>query len=175
MTTIAFREGVLAADTLVSNRGTNLGSVEKIYQRADGHMSAGSGGFSFTQKFIAWFLNGEIGDAPLPKLEGENDEGHGYIFRPSGEILTFESGGMNCIRADYWAAGSGRDIALGALWTGASAGDAVKAAITHDTCTGGDVTVLSFEGFMPVASQDDLDIEPAPRNPPLRQRLGLDA
>lgn len=146
MTTIAYRDGVLAADTQVNNDGVRVGTVQKVHRRADGHMAAGSGDFSYTQRFIAWFLAGEQGDPPLPCRDGDQrDEGQGFIFRPSGEIVCFEGSGPNTLTAPYWAQGSGRDFALGAMAHGAAAEEAVRAAMRHDVWTGGEITVLRRE------------------------------
>ncbi|MFA5567960.1 MAG: hypothetical protein WC972_04855 [Trueperaceae bacterium] len=143
MTTIAYRDGVLAADTQVNNGSARVGTVQKVHRRADGHMAAGTGDFSYTQRFIAWFLGGEAGEPPLPKRGDDgNDEGQGFIFRPDGRIVCFEGTGPNELTAPYWAQGSGRNFALGAMAHGASAEEAVQAAMRHDVWTGGEITVI---------------------------------
>lgn len=146
MTTIAYRGGVLAADTQVNNDGARIGTVQKVHRRDDGHLAAGSGDFSYTQRFIAWFLAGEDGEPPLPtRGDDGRDEGQGFIFRPNGQVVSLEGSGSNTMAAPYWAQGSGRELALGAMAHGASAEEAVRAAIAHDVHSGGEITVLRRE------------------------------
>jgi len=46
------------------------------------------------------------------------------------------------VRAPFYALGSGYQVAMGAMEFGATAEEAVRAAIKWDTGSGGDVTVL---------------------------------
>ena len=48
-------------------------------------------------------------------------------------------------RGPYFAMGSGRDFALGAMAAGASAEEAVRAAIAHDVYSGGEVVTLRIQ------------------------------
>lgn len=73
----------------------------------------------------------------------------GIVFHRDGRIELHEVGGAFTLTASYYAVGSGRDQALGAMHAGASADDAVRAAIAHDVWTSGDVDVLTFAGDAP--------------------------
>lgn len=65
------------------------------------------------------------------------------IIFPDGRIRSFEGGGfVDREPSAFWAEGSGRDIAIGAMAMGATAGRAVQVASTFDAYTGGTITVL---------------------------------
>jgi hypothetical protein len=141
VTTIAYRDGVLAADTAMCLSGTMVGQMVKIVRRDDGDMAGTSGNADFASKFQDWFMGGENGESPKP-TESERHMDRGVIFRKAGPIEVFEPGGMFKISADYYAFGSGMDYAIGAMFAGAEATVAVEAAIEHDPHSGGTVTVL---------------------------------
>lgn len=142
MTTIAYRDGILAADTALSRGGTHMVAVTKIVRRADGDMAAVAGIASLIGPFFEWFLGGEDGDPPTVPDE-DNSCPTGMIFRAAGHVEVYEAGGWYRMNPNpYMAIGSGRDVALGAMHAGARPQEAVEAAIVHDHGTGGDVTVL---------------------------------
>lgn len=78
-----------------------------------------------------------------PAMKADDDHAHGYVFMPDDTIVWFHSQGVTHIRAPFWAAGSGDCFARGAMEMGATAEQAVAAAIKWDTGSGGPVTVLS--------------------------------
>jgi 20S proteasome alpha/beta subunit len=143
MTTIAYRWGIIAADTRAMVAGSITGSVVKVVKRDDGALAGAAGGAAYCGPFLRWFLDGEQGDPPEAK-EGEHSYDRGLIFRcdPDGNIDIFEPPGKFTLQAEYYAAGSGMDMALGAMWAGKGPEDAVRAAIAHDPNSGGEITVL---------------------------------
>ena len=140
MTTIAYRDGVLAADTRVSTGGIMDCEIIKIARNSDGDLAGASGDAGFSAEFLRWFLGGEKQNTPVPKKE--NNPYEGLIFRSSGEINVFDEGGVCQVTAPYYASGSGVCIALGAMAYGADAEQAVRMAMKHDVSTGGEITVL---------------------------------
>lgn len=144
VTTIAYRNGVLAADTAMCQGGVMMGSVQKIARRDDGDMCGSAGDASYNAAFTAWFLLGENGIPPEAKSE-ENAFDRGVIFRKSGQIDVFEPRGRFQASAPYFAFGSGKEPALGAMFAGADAETAVRAAIEFDPHTGGNVTVFKHD------------------------------
>ena len=83
---------------------------------------------------------------PPPKaVRDDNNFDRGVIFRKTGVIEIYEPDGMFKMTAPYYALGSGRPEALGAMHHGATAEEAVQAAIAHDANTGGEVTVLRHD------------------------------
>jgi 20S proteasome alpha/beta subunit len=141
MTVIAYRDGLLAADTGASRGNTVAGRVVKICHAANGALAAAAGGAGFNGRFLRWASQGEAWPCPEAKT---SDECHdtGIIFRPDGAIELYEPGGMFVLTAPYFAIGSGRDQALGAMFVGADAEAAVRAAIAHDVWTNGDVVSI---------------------------------
>lgn len=141
MTTIAYRDGVLAADTLVTSGDIRCGSEVKI--RALGPLLYGScGSCGLTDKVEAWMRGGMKGDRPPLRVPDGSATGAVFVFMPDHTVLWMHEDGDTVIRAPYWAAGSGEMYALGAMALGATAPEAVKAAIVHDVGSGGPITVI---------------------------------
>lgn len=145
VTTIAYRDGVLAADTAMCQGGVMIGTIVKIVRRDDGDMAAAAGDAAYNAAFNAWFMAGENGSPPEAKSEDIFLD-RGMIFRKSGQIEVFEPRGKFACQAPYIAVGSGRESALGAMFAGADAETAIKAAIQLDPHTGGEITVLRHDG-----------------------------
>lgn len=137
MTTIAYRDGVLAADTLHTWNGTR-DLIEAKAWRIGRVLAAASGPTSLIVKFRDWVKAGMSGDSPFHGPEGN---GNGLVVSSAG-VVCFDRHGAWPVRKDYYTLGSGSDLATGALAMGADAEKAVRVAIEFDTATGGDVTVL---------------------------------
>lgn len=135
MTTIAFKNGVLAADTLVSGNGVRVGYVTKI-RKIGPVLAAAAGTMSFVQAFLDWFSSGT--DDEPPETSGESE---GLLFY-DGRVLTWNDG-WDLLVAPFFAIGSGKYQALGAMAAGASAEDAVCAAILTDCYSGGSIDILT--------------------------------
>ncbi len=142
MTTVAFKDGQLAADTLANSNGNRICHVTKIYER-NGVLIAGSGSLAQCQRFWDWARTGMKGEPPA------HDEEHGYegALIWDDHILLFTPIGI--IRrptAPFWATGSGWELAMGAMAAGATAREAVEIAAEVDLHTGytaeGGITVL---------------------------------
>lgn len=137
MTTIAYRDGVLAADTLVStNSGWRDGSMSKVVRRGR-LLAAACGNTGCMQVFLDWVRAGCR--AEPPRMD-ENTEG--AIFMPDGLIIVFEQPGATPIRTPFYAMGSGARFAIGAMEAGAGAVEAVAIACRRDTASGGRVQKL---------------------------------
>lgn len=145
MTTIAYRDGILAADTGETAGNSRLGRAVKIVRRADGALAAAAGNAVYAYAFKEWFRRGGEGQPPEAKSEN-NTFDRGVIFHADGRIEVFEPGGKFFTAAPYYALGSGRPEALGAMFAGASAIQAIKAAMVHDSDTFGDIAALSHDG-----------------------------
>lgn len=139
MTTIAYRDGILATDRLITSGGERCGAYTK--GRNIGRlMYASAGSCGLTEAVGEWLRAGARGEPP--RLKDGDREGSVYVFLPDHTIVWFHCDGVTPIRAPYWAAGSGGPYALGAMAAGASAKDAVIAAIKHDTGSGEGVETL---------------------------------
>lgn len=139
MTTIAYRDGVLAADTMYCRGDSSIVGVVKIAIGADGRKGGACGSATFLSAWLAW-INGEASRPEAAKDADSCDAG--LIIWPGGRIEIFEPGGSFSVTSEYFAMGSGRPEALGAMHAGADPEAAVKAAIAHDCHTGGEVTVI---------------------------------
>lgn len=138
MTTIAYKDGVLAADTQVTENGDWIcGHMLKIWRLPDHRLFGGSGSAVDVEAVLAWLTDG--GDKPEV---GENFTG--LIISPQGGVTCIENKHLRTLNmeAPYYAIGSGKSVAWGAMFAGADAETAVRAAIKHDTTTGGTVAVL---------------------------------
>ncbi len=144
MTVWAYRSGILAADSLVTWNTHRDGYITKI--RKHGPLLASvAGGNAAALRFLDWFVAG-MPDGKQPDMGDRQKNGPqtaaGHIFMPDGLIVTLDPDGWTHLRTDFYAGGSGCDYAYGAMAIGASAAEAVRAAIRFDTGCGGDVTVL---------------------------------
>lgn len=139
MTTIAYRGGILAADSLTTCNGLRDGYRQKIF-RVGRVLVGGSGSSAVCLKFRDWVANGMKGDSPFSGAEG----GNGLVVSEAG-VVCWSSSGPITVYAPFYSLGSGYEIALGAMDQGASAEEAVRAAIRWDTCSGGNVNVLRLK------------------------------
>lgn len=78
------------------------------------------------------------------------DHAQGWVFMPEAIVLMFDELGWSYRRlrpeAPYYAMGSGTDYCYGAMSIGASAEEAVRAALIHETCSGGPIVTLRHFG-----------------------------
>jgi hypothetical protein len=95
-----------------------------------------------SEHLIAW-LKETGGDGHQPKISHIS----AIIIKPNGRVFMFENGAPQLMAAGgrYHAVGSGANLALGAMFAGADACTAVRAAIYHDTNTGGRVMTLKVD------------------------------
>ncbi len=144
MTTIAYRDGILAADTQMTLNNCVDGTQIKIVRRGL-VMAAASGTAAMCQQFRDWFIMGMDGDPP-PAQHSQNPDWNywGLLFH-GATILCWQAPGWVRIVAPYFAMGSGGDYATGAMAFGATSEEAILAAMKHDTSTGGEVTVLGHK------------------------------
>jgi len=142
MTTIAFKNGVLAADTaLTSGVDAFAGEMTKIAM-CDDFMGGASGNILDISKFLDWVEEG-ADFKNLPEFEGSINS---LLISKKHEVRTVGKGGISRpIEAPFHAIGSGEEAAKGALIVGATAKEAVEAAIHIDLYSGGHADVLSFK------------------------------
>lgn len=148
MTTIAYRDGVLASDSRATIGSTIVPEkADKVFQLADGGAVAITGSYNTAMELVRWLAlqatgadEEELGHRPA--LDKESTVIH---LRPDGVVMVYDGGRYDAteLRAQYFAWGSGSDIALGALWMGADAKTAVQAAIALNIHTGGEIQAHS--------------------------------
>lgn len=144
MTTIVYRDGVLAADRLVTQGEISVGQIRKISEvnAPEGGCLLGwvstCGWVSDTMDAAKWLsIWPDLGDAPKRLYEGEAT---GFFMLKSGDLWVIGGGGPPFqMKADFYAKGSGWEVAFGALAMGADAVKAVEVAALYDHGTGGGV------------------------------------
>lgn len=145
MTTIAYRDGVLAADrrACVGSRIAS-DSVTKLFPLADGSCLAACGVLEKAMAFIDWLKAKTAGEqvGGMPEIENQADIVH---LRADGTLWIMENNHPWRLDTEFCAWGSGAEAALGALHAGLSAGEAVEIAQQVDIYSGGGVSVFTLE------------------------------
>lgn len=138
MTTIAYRDGILAADS----QGTvgNLivpGGTKKLFRLEDGSVAAFCGIASAGRNFVNWLDQGAPGERP--SLE------HSTVIHLTADgCVEYDEFGTNPVE-EFQAWGSGAEIATGALYAGCSAEAAVQIACIADTGSSEPVFTAGYE------------------------------
>ncbi|MBZ9873080.1 hypothetical protein LB542_19725 [Mesorhizobium sp. BR1-1-9] len=137
MTTVAYRDGILAADS----RGTCSGWIQpgretKLFRLIDGRAAGVTGQWAIAAKLLKWIESDRSESQP---------EGDARVVVIGKKIEVFEDGHSYIEAAKFMAWGSGMPPALGALHAGASAVEAVRIAGLVDTLTGGRVISMQCE------------------------------
>jgi hypothetical protein len=161
MSTIAYKDGVMAGDSQLTQNYANVGMVRKIGRNSDGLIIGGAVGcLSDVSAFIDYIQNlgplmpnfPAIHAAPpaSPLHPGEDSPlGMVIIQNPHSlqpRIFLWEgTSRLNEVVADYLALGSGKNAALGAMEAGASAKRAVEIACMIDPYSGLPVDWRAFE------------------------------
>lgn len=145
LTTIAYRQGVLAADT----RGTDDSYHPGIYRceklfRAGGDVIATAGDDTTGMLFVDWYGSRALGKRPKPPsrlVDGEAD----FCCLVMTEVGLFWYDKWcrpNKVLDEFYAIGSGAAYAMGAMAHGAGALEAVQTAARWDPYTGGEVETM---------------------------------
>ena len=136
MTTIAYRDGIMASDSGMYGYGTLDASMQKIFYLFDGRVFAGCGDAALVLQVRDW-LNG--GEKPDPK---DRDAG-GIIADPAGNVWLLDKNLVEMpVTGPFFADGSGNALAMGAMAAGADAVKAIEIAKIYDSHTAGAVQWL---------------------------------
>lgn len=135
MTTIAYRNGILAADTGVYSNGFCEARVSKIRKLTTGIVGS-SGNAAHFQAFWIW-INAGCTEQYVPKLDKEDSFDGVYIqLSSSGPEITIYDRfmvGISVHSTEFYALGTGREIAMGAMAMGAAPAEAIRIACRFDT------------------------------------------
>ena len=136
MTTIAYNNGLLCADTQVNSNSCVYGYASKIFEH-DGVFYASCGQKQDFEQLKNWVKSGKKEDKK-PSF----DCSFSGMYCDGDNIYCFDDKFIPyIIEADYFAMGSGWEIATGAMEFGASAEEAVNIACKIDAFSGGKVEV----------------------------------
>lgn len=147
MTCIVYRAGVLAGDTQAT-QGELCSFGPKIW--TNGTIAIGSGGdFVAASKFETWVKKTHpswLWDFTKKRPSFTDDDAFISLILHKTGIYEVNQTMIPCKNpAEYYAIGTGAEVAMGALFAGASARSAVYAAIHHSLHTGGKVTSATIE------------------------------
>jgi hypothetical protein len=142
MTTIVYRDGVLVADGrscagewMLPNR------PRKIVRLPDGTLATGSGEAVRIEAFMRWSRAMVFG-LKSDSAPDMGDDARGILILPDGKVRVFEGNGWyDEDAAPFYAWGRGMPVALGALYMGATAEQAVEVACRVDPSSGGEIQV----------------------------------
>ena len=137
MTVIVYRDGVIAADTGFASGGHRSGSVLKIFQN---HLLVGgaSGVVTRCHAWGRWLTAGAQGEFRQDPF-GE-DDWNAFSVDEVGSLRHYDNDGwFDLAHVPYYAIGSGKMTAMGAMWQGATAAQAVAAALAQCEDCGGRV------------------------------------
>lgn len=144
MSVIAYKDGVMAADSRAwgGKYSCSPGTKAKAHRLEDGtRVGIVSAVVGMPERFVAWLKAGsdpkEWGGDPRPDLKA-------MIVRPNGEVYLAEDDVWfsGPIKTTCHAIGSGGEYALGAMYAGLSAPEAVRIACQLDVNCGEPVLVL---------------------------------
>ncbi len=149
MTTIAYRAGTLASDSMLScsdeDNGYIVGCVEKIFTLSDGSLLGLSGDADAFDVIAA--LEGAVDRDPIANdLVNVGAECEGILVRPDGRTFwldTAEEGyvSLSEFTDEFAAIGSGKLFAYGAMEFGATAAQAVECACRRHCFSRGPVQI----------------------------------
>lgn len=143
MTTIVYRDGVMAGDGRETNQNDEHSSwyvvrddCVKVFKLKDGRLF----GYAHGSEDCERLHQSLVKNQPPPKLE----DIAGLLVDKKRRIWIYEGNIWQRVKMPFYAIGSGSIIAMGALDAGATAVEAVKIAINRDLWTGGKVTAVKL-------------------------------
>lgn len=139
MTTVVFKDGVFAADSLVTADSYTEGYTNKV--RRVGNIYIGwAGNLCALEEFLKFIAGEPFNRAYLEDKESRYD--FIVVNKETREVTEYNRNLIPTrLDMDYYAIGSGRSLAIGALLMGASPKKAVEIASKVDRTTGGKITV----------------------------------
>ena len=144
MTVIVWDGSILAADRQSTNNGMKR-AVTKIKKIGDSLYGI-SGSFDRGITVLRWVEEGKDPDT-WPEFQREAED-YCYLVEiaPGGILYKYEREPFPmCIEEVQYAQGCGRDYAMGALFMGANAVEAVKAACEFDANCGMGIDILALD------------------------------
>lgn len=152
MTTIAYRDGILATD-----RQTTCGSGRKECAKmwaVKGAVIAVAGILSDGIKFRDWWQAGK----PENGWSITDDTTIIVVNLDTGELVEYDSNMVPMpVYGEFYSWGSGCDLATGALEMGADAVQAVDIGMKHDAYSGIGISILNINEIKKVRNYVDWD------------------
>jgi ATP-dependent protease HslVU (ClpYQ) peptidase subunit len=142
MTIVVYRDGYIVSDSMLSHGNIHFCTARKITKTKKGVLAGASGNVRCISEFLKWVEKDTYKNPPLHIFEDEDF--NGMIIYPTNRIFLYENNFPYEVEGKFAAIGSGGDVAIGALYTGASALTAVNAAIAHCIYCGGPIQMEKF-------------------------------
>lgn len=144
MTTIAYRDGVMAADTQCSS-GNRKFRISKIKRLKCGGLLGGSGSLAAMLKIQRWAEAGFSAD-DAPEFGDDGGDFEALIVRGDGTVyLLDDEMELMPVTDELIAVGSGGPYAVAAMHCGLTPAEAVDVAAHYDPGTGGPVHEMRLE------------------------------
>lgn len=136
MTTIAYKAGVMAADSGSWFSNVVYRGAIKIARGHDGSLHGISGNAADAEEYLRWVNAGMVGDPPKPAPTNREEGRSAFLalVAPStGDVVRVWSayGWEDHHAVPFIAIGAGAEMAIGAMAAGASAERAVEIAAEH--------------------------------------------
>lgn len=146
MTTIAYRNGVMASDTLVSDEGYLQKTFRPKIKEIRGCLVGCAGGAWAGNVFFEWFEGNKEDDCFANELSGDDDF-TALVVDANKEVFIYNRylSPDDVSDMDNVAIGSGSKIAMALMDFGATAEEAVKVTIDHDLYSGGKIQTIKVK------------------------------
>jgi len=150
MTTIAYRDGIMAGDSRAwSGDKHPIGSKSKVFKIGDFLIGISSSKVGEPTCFLHLLVEHlGTGSSDLTRINADREYGvQALVVDKAGDAYYWDDGQAfsGPLKADYYAIGSGEQTALAAMVLGRSAVEAVELAIQLDPWTGGKVETVSYD------------------------------
>lgn len=143
MTTIAYRNGIMAADSGSRAGDAKQNWARKLAKGTDGTLYGACGNAAQCETFLGWVDDGCVGDPPAADKEPEGHSSFLILVAPiHGRLQLITAYGVEKYKAPYFALGYDSGVAYGAMFTGANAPDAIAAAIEHGVGSSGPLAMI---------------------------------
>ena len=141
MTTIAYRDGVMAADSMITSNDEWIMPYRcpKILRLPNRALVGFSGNLYLQNKFVEWL---SVGGYPQPDLK---DTSKAIVAESNGDVRLYQYEGYAIIEAPFFAIGCGTIPAMAAMHMGASAKRAIEIASILDNATGGEIQIEELD------------------------------
>lgn len=154
MTTIAYKNGIMAGDRNINTDDMLLETADKIFRIKSpltpnhAQIIGLAGDMADIALCVEWMNSNQApelkGALQLPPALQSSDRGGfvAIVITGRGILYTTASDVFNKTKAPFYAIGTGRRLALGAMAAGATAEEAVRIASQFDVYTGSEVDTL---------------------------------
>jgi ATP-dependent protease HslVU (ClpYQ) peptidase subunit len=139
MTTVAYKDGIMASDSQVTDNGVKDFHTNKLLRLDDGTLVGYCGNYLDLVS-----LKEKIEGALSKKVSKKDLQGITFMVVTKHTLSTLQGGGLINMDTQPYAIGSGALYARAAMKAGASAEDAVRVAIEMDIYSGGEIHTLKL-------------------------------